>query len=483
MTDHVWTKLIMAGGLVLTLAACGATSGSSSAATSAATSVPTQAAPEPTLLPTSSTTTSSTLGLETGISGTGEVKAVQDSNLSFTVQGTVSQVLVKEGDTVSAGQVLAILDVRSFDLKIEQSQAALDSAIAQQEGLNDPPKAADLNGAQAQIRQSRISLTQTQVSQDQNIRTAQSSLSAAQINLQSQRDKLSQAKTSAENQLQQAAQSLTSAQAAYAKAKSDWDYIQDTGQNPSQPNTTSAQGKAVKNKLNDSQREQYYQALVQAEASMHQAELKVQQSQVDFDQARQAELSGIQSSQEQVNQAQASLDKLTLPANADQVASSQAALDQSLANLAKLYPAPSATDKARQSASVRQSQASLSSAKLDRENAELRAPFAGVIAQVNIDPGDPSSTSGEVPIQIIDVSTLHVDVPINYIDIGQVQLGQVAQLSTDAQPGKTYSGKVSYIAPTAKASGGVNTYVVRIVLDDQAGLRPGMSMRVQLSKQ
>jgi HlyD family secretion protein len=470
------TRLIIIP-LILLLTACGA--GQSGAASPSVAQAPASALP--TANAAVAATPAPTTAAARGISATGEVKAAQDASLSFAVQGTVDQVLVKAGDVVTKGQTLAILDTRSFDQKIEQAQAALDIAQASEAALTEKPKAADLSAAQAQVRQAQIALEQSKVNQTQNTRSAESALAQTQANLQSQRDKLSQAKTSAEAQVQQAALALTKAQSAYSTALQNWQHVQDEDTDPTNPSTTDASGKKKPNKLNDAQRQVYYAAYVQAEAALHQAEQTLQQAQVDAEQARQAEVTGIQQAEQQVTQAQANLDKMNLPANADSVAASQATLDQARANQAKLNPAPGESDKAKASASVRQAQVSLDAAKLDREHAELHAPFDGVAAEVNIDPGDPSSTSGQVPIRVIDISTLHVDADVSDVDIGRISVGQAAQLTADVGTNKVYTGKVSYIAPSATASGNVRTYQVRIALDDQAGLRPGMRVRVMFT--
>jgi hypothetical protein len=204
---------------------------------------------------------------------------------------------------------------------------------------------------------------------------------------------------------------------------------------------------------------------------------------VDAEATRQAEITGIQVAEQQIAQAQTSEDKLKLPASADTVAQAQTGLDQAKATMAKLSPAPSASDIARTSASVRQAQTALDAAKLDREHAELHAPFAGVVAEENIDPGDPSSTAGQVPIRVIDISSLHVDANVSDADIDQITLGQTVQVSADAGAGRSYTGKVSYIAPAATISGSVRTYLVRVALVEQTGLRPGMNVRVRFAGQ
>jgi HlyD family secretion protein len=118
------------------------------------------------------------------------------------------------------------------------------------------------------------------------------------------------------------------------------------------------------------------------------------------------------------------------------------------------------------------------SAKLDRANAELHAPFDGAIAEVNIDPGDPSAIAGQAPIRIVDISTLHIDVTVNDVDIGRVSQGQAVKVIADAAPAKVYAGTVSSSAPAATTTGSVSSYLVNVALASQAGLRPGMSVRV-----
>jgi HlyD family secretion protein len=120
-------------------------------------------------------------------------------------------------------------------------------------------------------------------------------------------------------------------------------------------------------------------------------------------------------------------------------------------------------------------------AKLNREHAEIRAPFDGIIATVNIDPGDPSATGADPAIRLVDVSTLRLEVQISDVDIGRVSEGQKADIHVDSVPDKVYTGKVTYIAPTATAVGTLRTYLIRIAIDDQTGLRAGMSARVDLA--
>jgi HlyD family secretion protein len=219
---------------------------------------------------------------------------------------------------------------------------------------------------------------------------------------------------------------------------------------------------------------------VQAEAALHQAEEAVQLAQAAAETARESEGTGSQIAEQQVVQAQAAVDKLQLPAEQDKLAAAQAALAQAQAAQARLTAAPRDSQKALAEAGVAQAQAALEQAQISRERSELRAPFDGVVAQVNVDSGDPSAPGAKPAISMVDVSALHVDVQISDADITRVGVGQEAEVRADALEPGVFAGMVSYIAPTATVQGAVRTYLVRLTLDNQNGLRPGMSVRVEL---
>jgi HlyD family secretion protein len=467
------------GLLAVSLAACGA---GATAEQPGAPAAQATAAPLPTIaVPTQPPTAE----IELGVSGSGEIVAAQDADLVFTAQGTVAEVRVEEGDTVKKGDLLAILDTRPFDQALHQAEAALAAAQAQEAALNDPPKAADAAAARAQLQQAQAALQQVlQGPKAQDLQSVDAALALAQTNLQSTRDGLSQAKTMAEAQVQQAAETLTQAQARYSQAKNNWDRVQDKGTDPNNPKTCDQTGNNCKpNKLNDPQREAYYSAYVQAEAAMHQAEIAVQQAVVAAEEARKAELVGIQAAEQQVTQAQAAADKLRLPPDKAQVAAAQAGVAQARAAQARILPDPSDSQKAIANSGVAQAQAGLELARLNREHAEIHAPFDGIVAEVNVDPGDPSATGSQPAIKVVDVSELRLEVQLSDVDIGRVQVGQPAKVFVDSVPDQVFTGKISYIAPTATAVGTLRTYLVRIALDNQQGLRAGMSARVDITPQ
>jgi multidrug efflux pump subunit AcrA (membrane-fusion protein) len=86
------------------------------------------------------------------VSGSGLVTAEQTLDLAFQTSGTVTQVLVNAGDTVTPGQVLARLDDRAWQAQVANAQAALDSAKARlQQAQQGNAKPEDIAAAQAQL--------------------------------------------------------------------------------------------------------------------------------------------------------------------------------------------------------------------------------------------------------------------------------------------------------------------------------------------
>lgn len=444
--------------------------------------------------PVVSTTTVSTGSVVASVAGSGTVAAAQSLDLTFQTSGSVTQVLVKEGDLVKINQPLAQLDPRDMELQVASAQAALDSAntkLTQTKDGNVQP--ADITAQQAAVAsaQAQLRLAQAQLAalKNPNVDTISSAAAAvrqAELDLQAQTNNSSASKTKAQQDLQKATDSLTQAQSQYATALKNWQYVQDENADPTNPTTTSADGKKVKNKLNDTQRQQYADSFIQAEAALHSAEATVQQAQVTYDNARQAEPNNIQQAEAKLADAQAQLAALQNPSKTD-IAQKQASVDQAKAsltqaqaNLAKLTAPGTATDVDIQQSAITQAEQSLKQAQLKLDQVTLKAPFDGVVTAVNIVPGSAAS-SATAAISMLDRSTLHVDLKLSENDVAKVQLGQPVTLTIDALKDWKAAGTVSYIAPSAESSNGVVTYRVRVDFpDSDARVKVGMTANLTI---
>lgn len=430
--------------------------------TAAATSTPLPTTP--TVMPTLAVPLTPPLVLTSGVSGIGEVKAIQDADLTFRVSGTVAEVYVQEGDTVRQGQVLAILDVRPFDQRVRQAEASLADALARQAALTEAPLEFEVQAARARIAEAEAALAELEAGpKPQDIQSAESRVEQARINLQTRRDQLSVAKTDAELRIEQAANAVRDAQAEYSRIY--WS------------------NRELENELARFNRELPQENRDREEAALRaikNAEQALEQAKLALEQAQQAEITGIQAAEQEVVQAEAALAKLLLPPDQDRLAAARSAIAQAQAAYDRLFPNPTSSDRNRAAAAVAQAESQLQMALLDREYAELTAPFDGVISIVNIDPGNTVSPAGQPAMRLVDLRELQVEVEITDVDIARVTLGQRADILVEAFPGRTFSGRVSYIAPTAIVRGSVRTFKVQIALDNPEGLKDGMSARVEL---
>ena len=141
---------------------------------------------------------------------------------------------------------------------------------------------------------------------------------------------------------------------------------------------------------------------------------------------------------------------------------------------------------ARENARVSQARVEVARANLDRTI--LRAPFDGVVAEINGELGEfvtPSPVGIPTPptIDVVDSSCLYISAPIDEVDAPAVRAGQRAEITLDAFPGRKFPGFVRRVAPyvldTEKQARTVE--IEAEIENPQAGnLLPGYSADVEV---
>jgi HlyD family secretion protein len=101
---------------------------------------------------------------------------------------------------------------------------------------------------------------------------------------------------------------------------------------------------------------------------------------------------------------------------------------------------------------IAQSHSRIAAAQAGLERMVLRAPFAGVVADISGELGEfatPSPPGIPTPpaIDLIDDSCLFVSAPIDEVDAANIQAGQEARITLDAIKGRSFAGKVKRVAP------------------------------------
>lgn len=353
------------------------------------------------------------------VSATGSIEPEAQVALSFRSAGRVSQVLVAVGQTVSEGQLLGQLDTADLQLALEQANIAVQISQAQLKKLETPPSENDLAAAQASVAVAQASVA-----------SAEAALASAQASY----DQLLAGPSAEQLAVQQA--SVRQAEATLRQAQQAYDQVKDL------PNVGALPPAA-----------QLEQATIAYEVAN--AQLAVTQAPPT---AAQTASALAQIAQAELTLRQARTNLLTAQIN-----------------LTKLIEGPSDEDIEIARAQVRQAELSKLQAERSLENARLKAPFAGIVSQVNVRQGE--LYSGGLPaIVLTDLNSFHMTVLVDELDVGQVQVGQTVRLSLDALPDADISGEVVRVSPTASQVGGVVAYEVEIIPSQtDAPLKAGMS--------
>ncbi|HRH97137.1 MAG TPA: efflux RND transporter periplasmic adaptor subunit [Prosthecobacter sp.] len=130
--------------------------------------------------------------------------------------------------------------------------------------------------------------------------------------------------------------------------------------------------------------------------------------------------------------------------------------------------------------SVDDAEAKLAIAKagMERTNAlidlaQIKAPFAGTITDRRVDPGAFAAAGGDTLLQLTDVSTLRLQVPVIEIETALLKAGLQVEAKVDALGGAVVKGTITRIAGTLDTA----TRTMLIEADfknDEGKLRPGM---------
>lgn len=128
---------------------------------------------------------------------------------------------------------------------------------------------------------------------------------------------------------------------------------------------------------------------------------------------------------------------------------------------------------------IASAKASLASAQLSYENTIIRAPFDGQIGSVSAAVGQ--QTNSQQGVATIITKDKIAEVSLNEIDIVNVKLGQDVDLKFDAIPEETFKGKVSQIDTIGVNTSNVVSFAVKISIPNaDERIKSGMSVTANI---
>ncbi len=111
----------------------------------------------------------------------------------------------------------------------------------------------------------------------------------------------------------------------------------------------------------------------------------------------------------------------------------------------------------------------------------LRSPISGIVTAKNVVEGA-RITPSDVPFEITDLSRVWVLVDVYEAELGRAKVGMPAQLTTQASPGKTFTGHIVFVDPVMDPK--TRTAKARLEFPNPSGeLKPEMFGEVLLKGQ
>lgn len=402
--------------------------------------------------------------LVSSITAVGTVRARSEALLSFETAGRVLEVMVKDGEQVEAGQLLARLDTADLELQVRNAEASLKAAEAQLERLLVGPGPEEVSVAQGQLAAAQAALDQAVAQREQlQAGATEAEIAAARAALKSAlADEARVMAGPTAEELAAARAAVESAQASVRQAQAAFDRVKH------EPNVAMLpESLALQNATIELERAQAnYETVANhptadelAAVAMQVANAKAQLARLESNQAPQVEVAeaGVAAAQAQRDIAQAQLDLLLAGSKAADITAAEAQVEG----------AEVAVDRAR----------------LALDRARLVAAFDGRIARVHVQAGESAGPQTPV-VTLVDDDQFTIEADIDESDIGWIEVGQAVDVILDAFPGQTLAGTVVSISPLADVDSGIVSYRVAIESDtSNLLLRSGMTANAEIVRE
>ncbi|MEA3375873.1 MAG: efflux RND transporter periplasmic adaptor subunit [Chloroflexota bacterium] len=381
-----------------------------------------------------------------GLTASGYIEA-EEVNIASQIGGRVADVLAKDGDDVDVGTVLIRLDGTLLEARIGSARAGVEVAEARlaQVTAGTRPE---------QVRQAEAGLAQATVARDGAYQGWQDA-EAMRDNPQELNARIAAARfevTSAEAEL---AAATAMKDAAVISHDSYWD---------------------AKEKWGDVRKglEKKYEEYLDAGETWEEIKKRLEEKRPEIPSEIPAQLDfhmipyeywkawvGYHSADAKLDQARTSLNDLVrMRANPQELAAradgakahyeaAKAAVAQAEAQLEAVRSGATVEEIAVVEAQVEQAQASLKTLLSEREKLTIAAPVSGLILELTIHEGE-LAAPGATLVTLGDLDEVNLTVYVPQDRLGQVNVGQEADVRVDGFPGEVFRGTVVAIANQAE---------------------------------
>ena len=377
------------------------------------------------------------------------------------VSGYVAKVYVKDNQEVQSGDLIAELDARDYEAKLEQAKAALAAGEAR---LREAHTSVELTRANTRAT------TQQAAATVQQARTGVASSRAAAAAERSRISQSSAGVATAQANLAQARSQVAAAEAEATRANADMQRYQEL---------------YAKDEVSHQRLDEAIAAARTANAQVEAARGRVAAAEAQVSEARAAETTAA----ENARRAQT------------QVGGAQATVSEALGRLAQANTAPqqvavSQAQAETAGATIEQLRAAVEQAELELSYTKIYAPETGRVMHKSIEEG--ALVQVGQPLMAVVPGDVWVTANFKESQIGKLHENQSVEITVDAYPDKVFKGHIQSIQagtgarfsmlPAENATGNyvkvVQRMPVKIVFDEQSDanhlLAPGMSVEPEV---
>ena len=431
------------------------------------------------------------------VSGSGQVDPSNEITINPQASGQITQVLVKDGQQVSAGQPLAYIDSTTEYDSVQSAKASLQSAQLSLEKLQEAPTQLQLTQDQNAISKDQQNAQNDQTSLTNEYATAYSDIVATYLDLPTIQTQLQDVVTGTEasrgsqwniDYYQSAVENwdatdavslrtstfnnYQTAQTAYNIAYADFQQISAVSSTSSIASVLSETYATVQDEqtaLNSANSFiQFYQNQLTNHSENPSSESTTALATLSSDITKiDSHLSALES------------DKNQITSDEQAITNDGNSLTQDQETLQALQAGPDSLDVQSDQLSIQQQQTALDQAEQALSDYTITAPIAGTIADLNLSVGDTvgSGTSAATEITNQDIAELS----LNEVDAAKVAVGQNATLTFDAIPNLSLTGTVVDVSPLGTVTSGVVSYTVKIGFTTQdPRVKAGMTVNADI---
>jgi RND family efflux transporter MFP subunit len=118
-------------------------------------------------------------------------------------------------------------------------------------------------------------------------------------------------------------------------------------------------------------------------------------------------------------------------------------------------------------------------AQLTLEKTKIRAPFSGIVFDIQVSPQEHVSAGTEL-FTLVNIDRIHVQARVLESEIGKMQVGREVDLKFSAYPGKVFKGHVKAISPVINPEDRTCKVTIEVANPEEE-IKPGMHADVEIA--